>query len=578
MKGGAFITTGCIFVLIVNVCSLRSYYCNRYKPCDELDLSGYAQCEFRDGENWEIMSVSNNIQSPWLFTHCYQPENKFRNCYFEMGTTETNWTPCSVDCGMGQQQKNISKVIGLCPHTVTDTDVNFCGCCTTRVTIEEQSCGICYYGNPSADRTVCECIGRHYGNCCEYEIGVCTTIPADAIFVLDSSISQTEQQFKKQLDFIINFSEHVSISNENFQIGVVTFSTSAQVEIDINQNLTKAALQDAVRKIPFRPGATFTNKGLATARAALSQRGKRINKDGYMLPTVQYVFVLTDGLSNLKVQTQQEANLLKNKVDKVIAIGIGVQVSHKELQDIASSPDQQSLSYVFSVDNFNALNTVIRELVNVTCERCSRSNQSDIVFLIDRSASITWDELQIAINDVIYMIQNAPDIGQPNGQNVAVITFNTELEYLHTLQDGQNKDNIVLALQTVTRGGGYCDMTEKATSCDSLNITQAIIDTSNQAFTTEKGGRSEARKLLIAFTNGKFPDNEKVKSIMGKFNNESDVRLSVIGLGEDVSMQGLLSLVDDANHVFLTQDKTDQAILNVLINDFRYNVCNMTET
>jgi len=51
-----------------------------------------------------------------------------------------------------------------------------------------------------------------------------------------------------------------------------------------------------------------------------------------------------------------------------INTGIGVEVSHQELLDIASPGDDYTPQYVFSVNNFNALYSIVSQLVALTCD------------------------------------------------------------------------------------------------------------------------------------------------------------------------------------------------------------------
>lgn len=43
-------------------------------------------------------------------------------------------------------------------------------------------------------------------------------------------------------------------------------------------------------------------------------------------------------------------------------------VSHQELLEIASPGDEFSTQYVFSTNNFNALNSIVSQLVALTCD------------------------------------------------------------------------------------------------------------------------------------------------------------------------------------------------------------------
>ena len=75
---------------------------------------------------------------------------------------------------------------------------------------------------------------------------------ADVVFLLDSSISQTKGNFKTQLDFVNRFIDHVVVDDNNFRIGVVTFASSARLEIGLTEYNDSVALKEAVNNITFR--------------------------------------------------------------------------------------------------------------------------------------------------------------------------------------------------------------------------------------------------------------------------------------------------------------------------------------
>lgn len=72
------------------------------------------------------------------------------------------------------------------------------------------------------------------------------------IFVLDSSVSQTEKEFRTQLDFVNNFIDHLIIGENDTQVAVITYSFEANVEIELGQYNSNETLKDAVRSIKFR--------------------------------------------------------------------------------------------------------------------------------------------------------------------------------------------------------------------------------------------------------------------------------------------------------------------------------------
>lgn len=75
--------------------------------------------------------------------------------------------------------------------------------------------------------------------------------------------------------------------------------------------------QAAIRKIEFRPGATYTHKGLKLAFDLASTVAER--RPG--MSTLSYTLVLTDGMSTNRKLTEDKASQLKRS-SQVIAIGI----------------------------------------------------------------------------------------------------------------------------------------------------------------------------------------------------------------------------------------------------------------
>ncbi|XP_053375140.1 fibropellin-3-like [Mercenaria mercenaria] len=140
-----------------------------------------------------------------------------------------------------------------------------------EIEIDECASSPCKNGATCKDminRFTCQCPPRIYGVLCDTNI--CHPTPADVVFVLDSSVSMTEKEFKKQLEFIANFSSKVPIGPRDFQISMVTFSFHAHVEFYLNQYTDNSSLIDAVMNITYKPGSTRTDEGLKAAKAVFS--------------------------------------------------------------------------------------------------------------------------------------------------------------------------------------------------------------------------------------------------------------------------------------------------------------------
>lgn len=102
--------------------------------------------------------------------------------------------------------------------------------------------------------------------------------------------------------------------------------------------------------------------------------GKRCKKCKITLHSFLKIFRCIEGhiMYNLqlyqihtKVHTADKTHIFLN----FCLSGVGNEVSHLELLTIASAENSETgRKYVYSVQNFNALYTVVKELVQLTCE------------------------------------------------------------------------------------------------------------------------------------------------------------------------------------------------------------------
>ncbi len=89
---------------------------------------------------------------------------------------------------------------------------------------------------------------------------------------------------------------------------MITYSTSARIELSLNQHQSLQQFQDTLMRIPFRNGFTNTALALHYARLMLTPSegyGARPNSEG--IPKV--VVLITDGQSNLYPVSNYAADL-----------------------------------------------------------------------------------------------------------------------------------------------------------------------------------------------------------------------------------------------------------------------------
>lgn len=181
-------------------------------------------------------------------------------------------------------------------------------------------------------------------------------VKADIVFMLDSSSSEGAVNFQKQKDFVSSFVNALTIGPSNVQVGVITFSTTARVNFDLNDHRTKSTVVSAINGISYLQGSTHTDLGLNLAwTRVFNQLGDR--------PDAQNIlYVLTDGQSSNPAATAVQAGQVREHNIKTYAIGIGTNVRRPELNSIAMNS-----AYVIQVSDFSNLQTITSKLRNDLC-------------------------------------------------------------------------------------------------------------------------------------------------------------------------------------------------------------------
>ena len=248
--------------------------------------------------------------------------------------------------------------------------------------------------------------------------------------------------------------------------------------------------------------------------------------------------------------------------------GIGHQVSHQELQDIASPGNSVSPQYVFSVDNFNSLHTIIKQLVHISCEECVTSAVSDVLFLLDSSTYISSKDFQTSINVMTYLMENMNDFGTENGTRAGFSAFGSGIDEVIPLNHEQSVLQFAAKIYALDLLDGSCDKRD----CET-NIKN-VIQQSEALFTVANGGRANARKFLIVLSNGKFgEDKDKLRETVKQWRKSTNTALFVVGVGDNINMDNLLALSSDPNYVFVVPFGGALTILDVLQAEFKYTAC-----
>ena len=189
------------------------------------------------------------------------------------------------------------------------------------------------------------------------------------MFVIDDSGSIRDNnppngydQFDHVKDFVADVTERLDIGLQKSLVGVILFSSTANVVFGVTQHTDQFSLANAIYNLPYRGGVTETAIALDLLHTA-GQPGGALNLRN---DSIHIAVLLTDGVSDYPQDTETAARALheSNIYDQVYAIGVTNQINLNELKTIASDP-----SFVFNSTGFDILH-MLEETVTQQLIRC----------------------------------------------------------------------------------------------------------------------------------------------------------------------------------------------------------------
>ncbi|KAJ8309545.1 hypothetical protein KUTeg_014419 [Tegillarca granosa] len=356
---------------------------------------------------------------------------------------------------------------------------------------------------------------------------ICSSKKADIVFLLDSSSSEGQINFQKQLDFVKDFVRQFDIGRQNVQVGVVTFSTSAHNEFWLNDFTNKNDVLYALSSIKYSIGNTNTGQALQFVK-----NNSFSSNHGARGPDVEKILiVLTDGQSMNSTATINAAKQVHNQGIHTISIGIGTGVNQNELQAIATDPSQ-----VFTVQNFTVLSSIKKELSQVTCNTTTKCQaKADIAFVLDTSGSVGSANFQKQLDFVSKFVKSFP-VG-PTETQFSVLLFSDGVYNKFYFNDIRDITSLNSALRNITYldGNTYTD--------------KALNFVSNTTFAPQHGSRNDSKHIAIVMTDGQSSSPSATKVAAAAL-HKTGVEVMSIGIGSSVTLSELQTIASDNQHVF----------------------------
>lgn len=193
-----------------------------------------------------------------------------------------------------------------------------------------------------------------------YRPSECTS-KSDILFIVDSSGSVGDEDFRKELDFVYRTIDSLDIDSGLYNVGLISFSDQARIEFYLNSYLSKEELENATASVKYVYGSTHTAMAFRVAREAIFTE---VNGDRPDAPNL--IIMITDGQSNINhEETLPQAQMLKDSGVTILTVAIGFTTHTDELIGMTSKPVQENLFYV---DRFSGLEDLHTKIVEPICK------------------------------------------------------------------------------------------------------------------------------------------------------------------------------------------------------------------
>lgn len=391
----------------------------------------------------------------------------------------------------------------------------------------------------------------------------CTNKPADVVFVLDSSNSIWLNDFTKQTAFVREVVKQFDVGPGEFQtrVGIITFGHDVWPQFNLNDVMDIKSMISAIDKIKHGQG-RMTNTGDAI-NYAVKQMFTSIS--GSRPGVTRVVIVITDGRSQKTLETRLAAEKAHEFGLITFAIGVGRNLDLQELTDIASKPTD---SFLFMVDDFNALSSITDRLAKKTCAVTKTpliptpteptkvtttleapSDQShiscggkpaDVFFVIDSSGSINSKDFNKEL-DFVRNVVKMFDVSA-NKTRVGIVVFSHDAQMFLPLNNTLNKQELLDSISKVSHIGG------------GTNTAAALRLVRQDGFLNDIA-RAKVPKIAIVLTDG-LSANEDLTQREAKLTQLSGISVFAIGIGNGVDLIEIRNIASnpDDNYVFQVDD------------------------
>ncbi|CAI9724609.1 Hypothetical predicted protein [Octopus vulgaris] len=379
---------------------------------------------------------------------------------------------------------------------------------------------------------------------------VCYPQPTDVIFVLDTSTSITDQDYRKELGFVSDIVSHLTTLNPTgVEVGLYTFSDAFKNNIILGQYQDKNSLLAILNGIQPLHGSTNTHLVLEDILSNGFKSSPRQN-------TKRVVVLITDGQSVFQKKTFQAAQALHNAKIEVHTVGVGDNVDPNELRSIASLrnyshlvSDFDSLSGVEKNINESICNIIVDPTPSPQPTEICITRPTDVIFVLDSSDSISQKDFDIQLNFVVDIVKNVNVKISANESQVGIYTFASGFVMNIGLGTYSNQLSLLKAIKNIQRLHG------------STNTHLALNDVLKNGYSKNNGARTGVHRVVVLITDGQsiFP-TKTANAAYALHKDKIDV--VAIGVGNAITESELKKIASSYEKMHLVKNyKSLQTVL-----------------
>uniref|UniRef100_A0A672GMK9 Collagen, type VI, alpha 4a n=1 Tax=Salarias fasciatus TaxID=181472 RepID=A0A672GMK9_SALFA len=364
---------------------------------------------------------------------------------------------------------------------------------------------------------------------CDPERDCKKTEKADIIFLVDGSTSITLPKFGSMQKFMLSIVNQTTVGENLTRFGVILYSDNPKSSFTLNQLKSKKEVSKAITALQPPYGNTYTGKALDYSLQFFNEE----NGGRAALQVPQILMVITD--ADATDRNGLVAPSVALRENGISVFSIGVEGANTTQLEIMAGYDK---SRVFYVDNFDALETLYKNISLVLCNSTKpvcEKQKAELVFLLDQSGSIASADYALMksfTTDLVNSFKVSADL-----VHVGLAQFSSEFQHEFYLNQYLTETAVSEHIQKMQQLGGGTNIGR------ALNAILGHFEAAN-------GARWGISQNLVLITDGESQDD--VQDAADKL-RALGIEVFAIGIGNVHDLE-LLQITGTPERLFTVQD------------------------